>query len=447
MKKFIFVGLLGLGLAVGGAGFGFAQDSASALGTTRATTLGAAIEIVQRRYPTLDAAQAEIDAARARTTEAASARLPQVNAGAGYNYSAPRPYVDFSLPGFSSSFYETSQNVYQVGLSARQLLYDFGQTDAIIALARNGELSAADALEAARSQLGYETIQAFYGVILLRESVNVSNDEIKALDEALRISNRKLTGGTATKFDVLTTQVRLATSQNAKTDTQAALEKQESRLRQLLGLTPETPLVLSGDFPEPSALPQLSAAIAAGLENRPEMKVARDSEHAADLQVDVAQKAGRPVLAATASGGVQDGQLPNLYDNRGYINAGVSVSVPLFTGKRITGQRVEARAGVRAAQARIADWDRRIATEVSDAFADLKAAAARLKNADLLVDQSNEALTLAQSRYTNGVITNFELLDAQSASRNSALARVQARYDWTLARQGLAKAEGEAAKP
>jgi len=434
MHKFSPLALLAFGLA----GSSFAQEP---------LTLQQTIDRVVAHYPTLDAAQAEIDAARARTTQVASARLPQVSAGAGYNYSDPRPYVEFSLPGFSSSFYETSSNVYQVGLTARQLLTDFGQTDAMIKLARNGEISAADALQVARTQLGYAAIQAFYGVILLRESVDVSNDEIKALEEALRISNRKLNGGTATKFDVLTTQVRLATAQNVKTDTEAALEKQEDQLRQLLGLDPTAPIAIAGGFPAPSDLPALSAAIAAGLENRPEMKVARDHAQSADLQLDIAAKANRPVLAAQASGGMQDGQLPDLYDNRGYINAGVSVSVPLFTGKRITGQRVEARAGQRAAAARIADLDRTIATDVSDAFADLRAAAARLKNADLLVDQSSEALTLARSRYTNGVITNFELLDAQSADRNSKLARLQARYNWTLARQSLSRASGESAKP
>jgi len=84
---------------------------------------------------------------------------------------------------------------------------------------------------------------------------------------------------------------------------------------------------------------------------------------------------------------------------------------------------------------------------VSDALADLRAAVARLQTADVLVDQSAEALALARSRYTNGVITNFELLDAQSAARNAALARLQARYNWTLARQSLARASGEPAKP
>jgi len=85
--------------------------------------------------------------------------------------------------------------------------------------------------------------------------------------------------------------------------------------------------------------------------------------------------------------------------------------------------------------------------EVADAFADLAAARARLANADPQVDQAREALALAQSRYSHGVITNFELLDAQSALRGAQLSRLQARYDCVLARQAVARAAGVAPAP
>jgi outer membrane protein TolC len=410
-------------------------------------TLGQAIAAVLARYPSLTAAQAAIDAAHARVTQSEADRRPQVSANAAYSYLSLRPYVEFSLPSGSSSFYETIQNSYNATINVGQLLTDFGRTDALVALARAGEISAQDALEQTRSQLGYETIQAFYGVLLLRASVGVADEEIRALDEALRIADRKFAGGTATKFDVLTTKVRRATAQNNRTDTIAQLQKQEALLRQLLGAGPDSPLPLAGDFPAASAGPDLSATIAAGLQERPEIKLARDDAATAERRLDAADRANRPVLSARATGGEQDGDLPAMYANKGYVAAGLSVSIPIFTGERITGQRLEARADLRAAQAKITELDRMIATDVADAFADLQAAAARLQNADLLVDQAQEALALAQSRYANGVITNFELLDAQSAARSAEQSRLQARYDWTLARQAVARAAGAPPQP
>jgi len=141
---------------------------------------------------------------------------------------------------------------------------------------------------------------------------------------------------------------------------------------------------------------------------------------------------------------VENGVVPNLYDNRGYVTAGLSLEVPIFTGRRVLGDRMEADAGVRSAQARELELNGSITTDVADAFSDFNAARSRLASADTIVEQAKEALALAQTRYTNGVITNFELLDAQSASRSAELSRLQARYDCVLARQAIARAAGVA---
>ncbi|MGH7995365.1 MAG: TolC family protein [Opitutaceae bacterium] len=406
-------------------------------------TLRSAIATVLARYPTLDAAQAAVDAAGARAVQAGSARLPQVSLGGQYTYTTLRPAIAFG----STVFYTTIQNLYDGGVTVRQLLTDFGHTDALVAEARAGRISAEDALESVRQQLGYETIQSFYSVLVLQRSVGVADEEIRALDEALRISDRKYTGGTATKFDVLTTQVRLAEARNRRSDTVASLDKQEALLRQLLGAEPDAPLDVVGDFPPDGPLPSLSESIAAGLENRPERKLAIDGTHTADLRLEAARREDRPTLSALAEGGVENGQLPALYANRGYFTGGVGVSVPLFTGRRIAGDRREARADLRSARDRVLELDRTIATDVSDAIADLRAARARLGSADLVVAQADEALALARTRYANGVITNFELLDAESADRSARLSRLQARYDGALARQALARAMGDPPRP
>jgi outer membrane protein len=408
-------------------------------------TLPQAIDTVLARYPSIDAARAEVDAASARTTQSNADRLPQVSGQAGYTYDSLRPYVAFALPGVPpAAIYESINNSYAATVTARQLLTDFGRTDKLVDMARSGEITAKDALEDTRHQLGYETIQSFYSVILLRSSADVVREEIKSLEEALRIAQRKFEAGSATKFDVLTTQVRLANSRNRLTDTLSSLDKQENGLRQLLGRELGSPLELVGDFDaERPAIPETNA-IADGLINRPEMKLAHDSEATAELRLDAAKRGDRPTLEAQVTGGVQDGELPNLYDNKGYVAAGLSLQVPIFTGKRLTGDRIEAQAGVRSAGARRLELTETITTDVANAYSDLTAAKARLESADTIVAQAKEALDLAQTRYSNGVITNFELLDAQSTSRSAELSRLQARYDCVLARQAVARAAGVA---
>ena len=171
---------------------------------------------------------------------------------------------------------------------------------------------------------------------------------------------------------------------------------------------------------------------------------ARDDEQTARLSLDAASRGNRPMLNAQASAGLEDGVVPALYDNKGYVTAGLALQVPILTGRRVLGERLEADANVRSAQARERELRETITTDVADAYSDLNAAKARLGNADTLVDQASEALTLAKTRYSNGVITNFELLDAQSSMRSGELSRLQARYDCVLARQAVARAAGVA---
>lgn len=429
-------------------GAALAGLAASAWAEDSPLTLGQAIDTVLAHYPTLDAARSAVDAARARTMQSNASRLPQISGQGTYLYDSMRPYVAFSLPGFpAGAIYENINNSYTLTVTARQLLTDFGRTDKIVEMARSGQITAQDALEDTRHQLGYQAIQSFYSVILLRNSADVAREEISALEEALRIAQKKFNAGSATKFDVLTTQVRLANAKNHLTDTLASLEKQENGLRQLLGRTAGSPLVLSGEFGADGPALAESSAIADGLENRPEMKLARDDEKTARLKQDAADRGNRPSLSAQVTGGLQDGVVPNLYDNRGYVTAGVALDVPIFTGKRVTGERLEAQADVRSAQARERELSDTITNDVQNAYSDLGAARARLASADTLVAQASEALALAKTRYANGVITNFELLDAQSSLRSAELTRLQARYDCVLARQAVARAAGAAPQP
>jgi outer membrane protein len=411
-------------------------------------TLSQAIDTVLARYPTIDAAKAAIDSSRARTMQSNADRLPQVSGQAGYTYNSLRPYVAFVIPGQPpGAFYENISDSYSATVTARQLLTDFGRTDKLVEMARSGQITAQDALEETRHQLGYQTIESFYGVLLLRSSTDVAREEIGALEEALRIAQKKFNAGSATKFDVLTTQVRLSNAHNRLTDTMASLEKQENALRQLLGIEVGTPLEITGDFDASAAPIPESVAISDGLLNRPEMKLARDDEQTAHLSLDAADRGNRPSLSAQVTGGVQDGFVPDLYDNKGFVVAGLTLNVPILTGNRVEGDRMAASASVRSAKAKEHELAETITTDVADAYADLGAAKARLGNADTLVQQAAEALSLAQTRYSNGVITNFELLDAQSSSRAAELTRLQARYDCVLARQAVARAAGVAPQP
>lgn len=418
-----------------------AQESAHPL------TLSDVLATALARYPSVEAARQGIDAARARTVQVRSAFLPHLGATASYRFTNPLAYVQLPLPGGAIRIDQQIENNYDVGLGLQQLVTDFGRTRASVRAARAGEQSAADTLDEVRDDIGYQAIGHFYAVLLLRDSVSVADEELAALREALRIAQERLAAGTATKFDVLTTQVRLADAENRRASVVASLRREEARLRQVLGDETGTPLELRGDFIVDSAALDRAALVAETLQDRPELKVARDAERVAQARLDAADRADRPIIGASFSGGARNGYAPSLDAAKAYVNAGLTVSIPILTGHRTDGQRREGRAELRGAQSRTRALELAAVADLDGALADLAASRERLGNADTRVAQAQEALALAESRYQRGVVTNFELLDAQSAARAAELARLQARYDCVIGRQMVARASGRPPAP
>lgn len=415
--------------------------------SARPLTLADALATALARYPGLEAARQGIDSARARTLQARAAQLPQVRATAGYQFTDPLSYVDISTPTGAFRIYQQTHDNYDIGLGVQQLVTDFGRTDAMVRLARTGEQSAADTLEQARQAVGYQAIVHFYTTLLLHESVAVADEELRALREALRIAQQRQAAGSATKFDVLTTQVRLADAENRRSNVIASRQREEARLRQILGDESGAPLTLQGEFHYAPAAADRTALLTEARERRPELRLAHDAEQAAQHRPDAAARADRPTLGATLSGGARDGYAPSLDRTKGYVNAGVTLSVPIFTGHRTEGEQRESRAELRAAQSRTRELELTVVGDIDAALADLTASESRLANAETLVAQAQEALALAQSRYERGVVTNFELLDAQSAARAAELSRLQARYDCVINQQMLARAVGRTPAP
>ena len=175
------------------------------------------------------------------------------------------------------------------------------------------------------------------------------------------------------------------------------------------------------------------------------MKLARDDEKTARLRLDAADRGNRPSLSAQVTGGVEDGVVPNLYDNRGYVIAGsgprrADLHRQAGHGRpHGGGRRRPVRPGPRA-RAERHDHD----GCAERLFRPQRGQGPAGKRGHRSSRRPRRRWHLRQTRYANGVITNFELLDAQSSSRSAELSRLQARYDCVLARQAVARAAGVA---
>jgi outer membrane protein len=406
---------------------------------TDSLTVEQVVQLVLASHPAVQQATAGVAAAEARVTESRSAYYPALAAGGSAMRTAPVPSL--SVPNIGT-FSLTPRVTYATGLQVHQTVLDFGRRSAAVALAQARGASAAGTVTLVQSDLAFRAIDAFYAVLFLRQSLDVQNEEIDALQQHLTVSRARASSGAVTDFDVLTTEVRVATAQSQRIDIANQLEQGEIDLRELLGLPAGQGLPLQGSFAlTPVRLAEDSLARLA-LTQRPEMQLARDAEASAAVARRLAGLGQRPSLGVDVQAGFRNGFEPNLDRIEGNWNAGVSVQVPLFDGGRTRGQADEAEANVTAAQEHTRDVTRRVMTDVQQALANLRASRDKLATSELQVEQADTALSLAETRYRAGVITNLEVLDAQTALAQARLLRLRTQYAFVRSRYELERAVG-----
>jgi outer membrane protein TolC len=152
-----------------------------------------------------------------------------------------------------------------------------------------------------------------------------------------------------------------------------------------------------------------------------------------------AQSAGRPSLSATASNTL------SAFDttiDRNVASAGVSLSVPLFSGWNTRYNIAAARARLEQQTALAEQTRQQAGLDVYSSYVALDNALSSLTTARVLVESAALSADLAQGRYKAGVGTFADLLNAQSALASARQQLVQSEYNVRTTNAQLARAVG-----
>jgi len=423
MKRVLSVVFLLSGVAAG-------QDS---------MTVEQAVQRVLQIHPAIQQAMANTRAAEARVSQTSSAKLPDVTTEADYTHIGPVPA--FNFPGFGNLVLAPQDN-YDAHIAARYTVFAFGKTSSAIDASRSRVQTSQDAIELTKTNLAMQTIRAFYAITLLRKSEKVQDEQIEALTQHISVTQKRVTAGSATNFDVLTTQVRVAAAQNQKVEIQNSLQRQESVLRQLLNLPMNNPLTISGSFQStPVALNQ-DSLFQLALRQRIELKLARDAEESAKLQKNASSLGNMPSLKVIAAYGLKNGYEPNIYPVRGNWMWGAQAQIPVFDGGRVNHQEEEAQAVIESEQAHIQDAQRQTRSDVEQTISDVQASWSKVQISEVQLQQAQEAVAIARTKYETGSITNLDLLDAETEESSARLMNLQALYRFVISKYELSRAVG-----
>jgi outer membrane protein len=319
-----------------------------------------------------------------------------------------------------------------VGASVTQLITDFGRTNNLVSSANLAAKAQGENAVATEEQIRLAADQAFYAALQARTVTQVAEQTVAArqtvADQIQALFNSKL----KSQLDLSFANVNLSQAKLLLLDAQNNENAALSALSAVLGYPTLENFNLvedSGEFVPPPA--NIDDLISNALAKRPELLALNfESESAQKYQI-----AERDLLFPTvrAAGAVGDTPVRNPVLSNWYGAVGVNIDIPIFNGFLYTAKAREARLRAQAVQDRLLDLKNRISRDVRTSWLNATTTYNRLSVAQELLQQSNLALDLAQTRYKLGLGSIVELSQAQLQQTQAEISNSQAGYDYRLA--------------
>jgi outer membrane protein TolC len=279
----------------------------------------------------------------------------------------------------------------------------------------------------------------YYTIIYLEKAIAVQDSVITVLELNRRQMEDKYKNGEALKLDVLTMQNNIDIEQNRKEDLNNQLQKQ---LNLLAYATGSAPLPVNGDLSFDPVMVSDTGALHAAQSGNMEYTMAKQRILQAETDLSLTRLGNRPTLNLNGSTGFRNGFQPDIAAFKFNYAIGVAISVPIYSGGRVRKQVQIAEMAIRQNQLALESLDNEYRKNIAQALTDVRSNQERLTTVNEQVSIAKEALRVAQSRYTNGISTNIELLNANTNLQKVELARIQYQYQLALAEIELARLMG-----
>lgn len=395
-------------------------------------TLEKAIELAERTQPSLVQSRAGIEASLGRVDAARVARRPTVSlsGSATIGSSSIRPCADDMTKTCGGFFDPTTRT--GLGAQASWRIYDFGQTSLAI---RAAELSA----EATRFALQSDVLDVRTGVeiayleaVARQRLITVAETTVKSEEVHLDQARKFVAAQAKDPIEVVQAQARAANAKSSLAQAQSAQAIALANLRAAIGWLDATrsPVVTNSWPTPPEQDPvQLVTLVEQARKQRTEIQQFDKEIAAAQANLEASYAQRRPVLSANAS--TQWGPGEGDWSPEPTWSAGIVLSWDLFDGGRAAADQRIAKANLISAQAQRDSLLVSLTSQIELARAQIIANRANVAASNEAVTAARAQLKLAEARYTQGLGSQIELADAQTAVTTAEGNLVQA--EWQLA--------------
>jgi len=345
-----------------------------------------------------------------------------------------------SAPGGSKSYTFTSATVTPFDLSYE--LDIWGQVRrAFEASGEQAQATLAD-FENILLMLRADLATNYFALRSLDSEIDVQHRTIKAYEDNLNLTNSRYQGGISTELDVEQAKATLAAAQSQLGAFQQNRAEFEHAIAVLVGVPPGNfsipfnPL----DLTPPAIPPGLPSDL---LERRPDVAAAERRVAAQNAEIGVAIAAYFPVVRLTGDTGFDSGDLGMLFNWESRIwQYGPSIQFPIFEGGRIAANVKQQRA---AYEENVATYRQSVLVafqDVEDSLSSIRYLAEQYEAENRAYQSYQKALDLTNARYTSGLVSYFDVIQAQNLALAAQQLTVQLAGNRMAATVRLIKAIG-----
>jgi TolC family type I secretion outer membrane protein len=387
-------------------------------------SLEESVRLALQNNPAVQIAGADREKSMWGIDEAKAGKYPTVSLGSSYNYNENTN--DFSAKDINNN------------LRLNWQLYSGGRIEKQIEQARLGLTSADLNVEKTKQQLKLDTATAYYNVLQAEHMVSVNQETADNLKEHQKVVTAKYEAGIVAKSDVLRSEVELSNAEQNLIKSQNQYALAVSSLNNIMNVDANSELHLKDELQHIAYDKTLEQSIELAKTNRPDIAQADTSVRMAANNLKIAESGKAPAVSLSASTGWNDSVLPDT-DN---WSVGVSASWNVFDAGATNSKIKQAKTAVDKAILQSEQTADSVEQEVRQSYLGMKEAEKRLETVNVAVDKAKEDLYIAKEKYSAGVGTNLDVIDAQLALTQARTNHIQALYDYNVNQAKLDKAIG-----
>ncbi|HET7898487.1 MAG TPA: TolC family protein, partial [Flavisolibacter sp.] len=390
----------------------------------RRLALQEAVALSLKNSRQLAVCQARIEEAVAATRQAVEARLPGATASASYLFLSS-PLVNFKLktPGSDSSGGVGQTRIHHMMyamLNASLPIYAGGRIRYGIESAQYLEKAARLSAENDQEDIAQNTIEAYNNLYKAQEAIALVDSSLSEARERVRHYNSLLQNGLLARNDLLKAQLQESNTELALLEAENNWQLATVNMNILLGLPDSTRLFIDNTaFRRVQDTRTISEWVQLALINRKDVQALAYRQRAAETGVRAATAESMPTIALT--GGYTALDIPSALTVWNAANIGVAVQYNIANlWKR--GNVDVAKARVKEAEAGREQVVNAIRLQVAQSYHNYLFNQKKTSVHETAVAQAEEAYRVVANKFSNGLATVTDVLDAD-------VARLQARLN------------------